>query len=89
MRGIEILEIMLTFSEERLALKPRWFTGQEWALGIAESEIRKEYRDAIRREQAIEAEKPNSQLIAEAKARKVKKFKKWFQNSVEKDTYGK
>lgn len=34
-------------SDKELNLEPRWFTGEEWANGTAERELRQEYYEAV------------------------------------------
>ena len=40
-------ESLFMFSDRELNLKPRWFTGEEWANGTAERESRQEYYEAV------------------------------------------
>jgi hypothetical protein len=77
----------MTFSEQRLKILPRWFTGTEWANGTAESELQAEYEVACRREQAIENSKTPQQKAADHRASQKKRFDRWFQWSLEKDKY--
>jgi hypothetical protein len=70
----------MTFSDHDLGLKPRWFTGKEWADGTAERELIREYKEALARRTAIEMAKPKAQRDAE---RRKKKFQKWFAYSLE------
>jgi hypothetical protein len=34
-------------SDSKLGLKPRWFTGQQWADGTAQEELRREFKQAF------------------------------------------
>jgi hypothetical protein len=74
---------MSRYSDFKLRLKPRWFTGEEWILGLAERELIAEYRIACKHEEEIENAKPAGQRETE---RKAKRFQKWFEWSVQKDS---
>ena len=41
---------MPVYSEVTLGLRPRWFTGKEWANGTAQRELTFEYKKATRNE---------------------------------------
>jgi hypothetical protein len=62
------------FSEGRLKLIPKWFTGAEWADGTAERELKLEYKQAQSREQAIENAKSSRQKRQERAERAKRKF---------------
>lgn len=67
------------YSEERLNLSPRWFSGSEWSDGTAEYQLGVEYEMAVAREDAIEAAKTPAQKAREKRVRDKKKFQKWFE----------
>jgi hypothetical protein len=70
----------MTFSEERLAIKPRWFTGQEWANGVAEYELTCEYEQAAGREKAIEdAKTPAVKAEGKKRARDARRYRKYLE----------
>lgn len=72
----------MIFSEVRLGLTPKWFTGKEWADGTAERELRQEYKLACKREQAKEDAKTPQEKAADRRAMKEKRFQNWFTYSL-------
>jgi len=72
----------MTFSDQTLNLRPRWFTRAQWADGSAEQELRREYREAVAQQLAIENAKPASQRKAERTSRH---FVGWFEDSLKQE----
>jgi len=50
---------MKLYSDRELGIEPRWFTGKQWSEGIAQAELRRDYKARV--------------LLAEKESRKPKK----------------
>lgn len=74
---------MIKFSDKTLNLQARWFTGEQWRVGIAEYELKREYREAVEAQQKIEMAKPKAQRDRE---RRNEKFDRWFSWSLKQDS---
>jgi hypothetical protein len=67
----------MSFSEQRLNLPVKWYTGKEWADGTAEAESIAEYDLACGREHKIEDAKTPAQKAKELRERKARRWRNY------------